>query len=186
MLENCIGIVLAGGKSSRMGQDKALLQHKHADMLSFSKQLLTDLGLKQVFVSGDNHGVPDLVKEAGPIGGIYSVLQKSSCHAALILPIDLPLMTSKALAKLKQIGEMSSSACYFEQHSLPLYLPINGYTDLFFKNAFKNFSGKGPSIRQLLAQIPHKAISPENAQWLSNTNTPNEWQTAQQILRSGS
>jgi molybdopterin-guanine dinucleotide biosynthesis protein A len=198
---DCIGVVLAGGLSSRMGQDKAQLLRKNNSMLAFSKQVLTDAGINNIVVSGDNYDVPDTIKESGPVGGIASVLSHyPKAKSLLILPVDLPLMTASVLAQLRIKGELSQKATHFVGHNIPLYLPNNAYVELFFQQAFsasnsrsdagKNtstdtnkktrFKNKGPSIRALLAQVPHQAITCSDAKMLFNTNTPDEWQQAKQ------
>ena len=125
---DCLGVVLAGGLSSRMGQDKAQLKRKSErenssmlSMLEFSKQVLSDSGISNIVVSGDNYDVPDKIKQGGPVGGILSVLSKyPQAKSLLILPVDLPCMTAKALADLRLKGELSHKATYFEHHNIPL------------------------------------------------------------------
>jgi molybdopterin-guanine dinucleotide biosynthesis protein A len=186
---SCIGVVLAGGLSSRMGQDKARLERNNSSMLGFSKQLLNDSGISDIVVSGDNYDVPDMVKQSGPVGGIFSILSKyPQAKSLLILPVDLPLMTANALAELRIKGELSQKATYFEGHSIPLYLPNNAYVELFLKQAFAHKNNDknegshskktGPSIKALLKNVPHQAIQSSDANTLFNTNTPQEWQQA--------
>lgn len=197
MTNDCLGVVLAGGLSSRMGQDKATLAYKNTDMLNFSKQLLIDSGLKNVVVSGDRHQVQDLIKNAGPVGGIYSVIQQHKPKAILVLPVDLPLMKARALTQLRLKGELSNKACFFEDHNIPLYLPNNGYLELFLAQAFKvmgsneshltkgtNTKRNGPSIKSLLAQVPHLSLTPEKSTLLFNTNTPAQWQQVKVMSQS--
>ncbi len=193
---DCLGVVLAGGLSSRMGQDKATLFRNNNSMLEFSKQVLSDSGLNNIVVSGDNYDVPDKVKQSGPVGGILSVLSSfPQAKSLLILPVDLPFMTAKALTNLRLKGELSQKATYFEGHNIPLYLPNNAYVELFLAQAFvqkdelensefngSRFKVKGPSIRSLLKQVPHQAIQSGDANTLFNTNTPQEWQQAKQQL----
>lgn len=199
-MTSCLGVVLAGGLSSRMGKDKAKLLRNNIDMLKFSKQLLLNSGIKDVVVSGDNYDIPDRVKQSGPVGGIYSVLSSFPLHksptAILILPIDLPLMTAKSLTELRLKGELSQKATYFEGHNIPLYLPNNAYVELFLSQAFSSdqlastsqvsgrtlnssrFKEKGPSIRALLKQVPHQAVQCSDSNALFNINTPQQWQQA--------
>ncbi len=199
----CLGVVLAGGLSSRMGQNKAqLLRDKKSmlSMLEFSKKMLNDSGIKNIVVSGDNYDVPDKVKQSGPVGGILSVLSKfPQIKSLLILPVDLPFMTAKALADLRLKGELSQKATYFKDHNIPLYLPNSSYVELFLAQAFHgDFVAKnnirqqeitqqssapkksGPSIRSLLKQVPHQEIQSSDANILFNTNTPEQWQQAKQ------
>ena len=195
LFQSCLGVVLAGGKSSRMGENKANLLRENQDMLSYSKSLLNAVGSSQVIVSGGEQGIKDLVADMGPLGGIQSIIEQFKPQALLILPVDLPLMTSNELLALKQVGELSQQACYFTDHYLPLYLPVNAFVEQFFQQplsvmkpqvATQKAHGKrnlsGPSVRSLLAQVPHKAITPKNSQCLFNTNTPEQWQQAKQLL----
>jgi molybdopterin-guanine dinucleotide biosynthesis protein A len=194
---DCLGVVLAGGLSSRMGQDKAQLPRNNNSMLEFSKQILSDSGVNNVVVSGDNYDVPDTIKESGPVGGILSVLSRfPDAKSLLILPVDLPFMTAKALTELRLKGELSQKATYFQGHNIPLYLPNNAYVELFLAQAFSNqgsqkisndseivrvnsqSSKKGPSIKALLKKVPHQAIQSSDTNTLLNTNTPQEWQQA--------
>ncbi|WP_281555918.1 molybdenum cofactor guanylyltransferase [Thalassomonas sp. RHCl1] len=185
----CLGVVLAGGLSSRMGENKAKLMRGNTDMLSFSKQLLTDIGIKDIVVSGNNYQVPDIIANGGPVAGIYSVLQHYRPAAILALPVDLPLMTASALSQLKIKGELSQKACFFQGHNIPLYLPNNGYVELFMSQAFakntaaipkEHSQGKksGPSFKALLNQVPHTSVVPDKTSHLFNTNTPEQWQQA--------
>jgi molybdopterin-guanine dinucleotide biosynthesis protein A len=209
---DCLGVVLAGGLSSRMGQDKSQLSrqslsHKNKavnpsvrseiSMLDFSKQLLVDAGIKNIVISGDNHQIPDCLAQAGPVGGIYSVLAHYPEHlqpkSLLILPVDLPLMSASALAELRLKGELSHKATFFsdaqkKMHHIPLYLPNNAFLTLFLAKAFhgvkthtssKNNGKNGPSVRGMLEKIPHQVISSQYSKILINTNTPQEWQQAQ-------
>ncbi|MDX2370140.1 MAG: NTP transferase domain-containing protein [Colwellia sp.] len=175
-----------------MGQDKAKLHHKSTDMLNFSKQLLINSGIKNIVVSGDEYDIPDKVKKSGPVGGIYSILSSfPQAKSLLILPVDLPFMTTEILADLRIKGELSQKATYFEDHNIPLYLPNNAYVELFLSKIFsksslanidkgleKTTKKNGPSIKALLQQIPHQAIQCGDNKALFNTNTPEQWQQA--------
>ncbi len=202
---DCVGVILAGGLSSRMGQDKAKLQRTSSkpeqgaqfsqSMLDFSQQLLRDAGITHTIISGDNHQIPDMIKNAGPVGGIYSVINHYAEHlqprALMIIPVDLPLMTSQHLAKLKLTGELSQKASFFSDyqqrvHHLPLYLPNNVYLQTFFAQTFSkqnrasNSSKKsGPSVKALLTNIPHVSVPNHDIHALFNSNTPEQWQQAQ-------
>lgn len=192
----CLGVVLAGGLSSRMGQDKAKLLRNNTDMLNFSKQLLIDSGISNVVVSGDEYDIADKIKKSGPVGGIFSVLSRfPQAKSLLILPVDLPFMSTKAMTDLRIKGELSQKATYFEGHNIPLYLPNNAYTELFLSKNFtqnslinnelsasKKTKKNGLSVKALLQHIPHQAIACCDNKALFNTNTPEQWQQAMKQL----
>lgn len=184
---SCIGVVLAGGRSTRMGKDKALLNRNEQNMLEFSQQQLTNAGVDKVIISGSENGLADSMQHAGPLGGIYTVIEKIKPAALLVLPVDLPMITSEALAKLKTIGELSQQACFYHQHYLPLYLPVTAFTEQFFQQKFSHAQFKAnhksaPSIRALLSELPHKVIPLEDQQALFNANTPEDWLQAQTLF----
>ncbi|NQZ80243.1 MAG: NTP transferase domain-containing protein [Colwellia sp.] len=175
-----------------MGKDKSTLIRNDMDMLDYSKQLLTDAGIAQVVISAKHQEplsnenptsdnlVKDIFKNAGPLGGIYSIIKQYQPAALLVLPVDLPLMNSTALAKLKQIGELSQKACYYANNYLPLYLPVNAFVEQFldniFSSSFNRSDKKQRSIRALLKQIPNKEITVDSPKFLFNSNTPEQWQ----------
>jgi len=188
----CLGVVLAGGLSSRMGEDKSTLIRNNIDMLSYSKQLLTNIGIKHVVTSTkyqspkdndtlkNNDIVADTFKSAGPLSGIYSIIKRYQPSALLVLPVDLPLMDSPSLLKLRQIGELSQKACFYQDNYLPLYLPINAFVEQFLQNSFSvsinSADKKQRSIRALLNQVPSQQIAIDSPKVLFNSNTPEQWQ----------
>lgn len=190
--QHCLGVVLTGGLSSRMGSDKALLNRDASDnMLSFSAEQLTKAGVDSVVISGKQHGIADQFENLGPMSGIYTIIKKYQPKSLLILPVDLPLIDYQSLQQLKRIGELSQQACFYHDNFLPLYLPTTAFVEQFLDQTFLPFqrentiqaeSGvkKGPSIKAMLKQVPHKILSPTNSHSLFNANTPEQWQQAKQ------
>lgn len=190
---HCLGIVLAGGLSTRMGTNKAHLSpfnEQQSDMLAFSQNALINSGVKDIVISGDNYQVSDNYKNLGPLSGIYSVIKQYQPKAILALPVDLPLLTADTLQALKLAGELSNKACFYEKNYLPLYMPINGFSELILKQTFTSLiddlsaqssnNVKGPSMRKFLSQLPHQCMPLKNHQTLFNCNTPEQWQQAKQ------
>ncbi|WP_031385712.1 molybdenum cofactor guanylyltransferase [Desulfonatronum thiodismutans] len=101
------GVVLAGGKSSRLGHDKARIVFSGVSLLSRSVDLLKR-HCDTVHVVGrlsDDHGlnVPsflDAVPGRGPGGGIATALSRLG-RPCLVLSCDLPLMDDRTLRRLK-------------------------------------------------------------------------------------
>lgn len=119
-------VVLAGGLSSRMGRDKALLKLPNGrTMLEQAKALLGDLTapdgieLLSTVISGARPGgVPDRFEAAGPLGGLYSVamhLQESGtdCQALLVVPVDMPLLRAAHIRTLCVAGKCVEQAVFF-------------------------------------------------------------------------
>ena len=102
------GLVLAGGKSSRFGSDKALALYEGVRFLERAVSLLTALDLKPVVVTrkGARYPfikcamVPDKLPDRGPLGGIYTAMALFKDTAFLVLTCDMPALTPSALSGL--------------------------------------------------------------------------------------
>ncbi|MFI5174803.1 MAG: molybdenum cofactor guanylyltransferase [Terriglobia bacterium] len=100
------GFVLAGGKSSRMGEDKALIeidgQTLGARAVGLLKLVCEDnalIGPRDRFANLglDIEIIEDAVEPCGPLGGILTGLRHSKHEYALFLACDLPFMTERFL-----------------------------------------------------------------------------------------
>jgi molybdopterin-guanine dinucleotide biosynthesis protein A len=103
-------VLLAGGKSTRMGSDKALLRVPNSNRVLWQQQLglLQELKPQEIFWSGPSRpGMPDHVrviadeiKDAGPLAGISACLNILQSDLLVVLAVDLPQMTFGFLKKL--------------------------------------------------------------------------------------
>ncbi len=97
------GIVLAGGKSKRMGMDKSEIVLGGKSFLQIQAEKLRDLGASRVYVSGKTspipyaHHVMDVIPDMGPLGGLYSCFLECTCSNALVISVDVPLISPKTL-----------------------------------------------------------------------------------------
>jgi len=106
------GYVLAGGQSTRMGRDKALLEIEGQTLIRSAVNLLKTL-TDQVVILGptEKYGflglpvLPDLVPSRGPLSAIYTGLERSETIVNLFLACDMPLMEG---AFLKLLAERAS------------------------------------------------------------------------------
>lgn len=100
-------IVLAGGRSSRMGRNKADLLYKGRSFLEIQAEKASPLGISNVVISGYTGPqklnypiVPDLDADKGPLGGIVSCLQAVDSEWGLVLSVDAPLVPVEELRRL--------------------------------------------------------------------------------------
>ena len=162
------GIVLAGGRSSRMGRNKALLDFKGRPLVRHMMDTLHDMGLKDVYVSGSIEGYPCIDDETpyeGPARGINNILlKKPDYRGYLFVPVDMPFLTAELLRELI----MPDKGAYFTDWPLPLFLvrPI--------------IISDSPSVHGLIQanSISPVAIPPTHRESMININTPQEWDRA--------
>lgn len=122
------GIVLAGGKSSRMGEDKGLMNLNGAPMISYALNILESLTDKIIIVANQegyeqfNYPVyKDLQPNEGPLGGIITGLSHSTTETNWILACDTPYITAELLTDLKvNLGERDMVITAFRGKSHPL------------------------------------------------------------------
>jgi molybdenum cofactor guanylyltransferase len=108
------GIILAGGRSRRMGQNKALLPHPGDQSITFVENLvsiLTNLCLEVLIVAQDEghttgYTLPgvrlvfDQVPDHGPLMGLYSGLSAMTTQRGLVVAVDMPFVQPALLAFL--------------------------------------------------------------------------------------
>lgn len=103
-----VGFAVAGGRSERMGRDKALLPWGGTDLLGHALARLGGLTDDVRILCGprlryEGRGVPvvvDRIEDAGPIAGILAGLEAAGGRAGLFLGVDLPLVPIPLLAHL--------------------------------------------------------------------------------------
>ncbi|MFV8781478.1 molybdenum cofactor guanylyltransferase [Microbulbifer sp. SA54] len=183
---NVCPVVLAGGLSSRMGRDKALLKLPNGrTMLEQAKTLLGELAapaaveLLPTVVSGTRPGgVPDRFEAAGPLGGLYSValhLQENAtdCEALLVVPVDMPLLRAAHLRTLCVAGRCVEQAVFFENYFLPCWLPMNLRCIEYLEAAARGDSI--PSMRALFGYLGCMQLPAPSGDWHMNANRPEEF-----------
>ena len=98
------GYILAGGLSSRMGEDKGLLLVKDKAMITYVIEQMKPLFDNLVIVSNNPtyqkfglEVIPDVIKNIGPAGGIYTALTHSDANMNFIVSCDMPFITKNAI-----------------------------------------------------------------------------------------
>ena len=115
------GVVLAGGRSSRMGRDKALLEIGGQSLVCRQVDLLRQAGCSEVFLSGRQDvdygmtGVTVLLDsrpDLGPMAGIHAALDVMAGTHLLVVPVDLPLLHPSLLVLLRAVCTASAGAVF--------------------------------------------------------------------------
>lgn len=174
--QNFSCILLAGGKSSRMGKDKAELNWLGQPLWQHMRALATEAGASDVFVSRNASGfVQDRFAAAGPLAGIEAGLSRCHTERVLVLAIDNPLLSVMEIQQLVSL-ETTKAVC-FEHHSLPCVLPNSLAVHRHLQQVLMQ-SNSNRSVQALLNTIGYETCQPVNTAALRNTNTPAEWQQA--------
>ncbi len=118
-------VILAGGKSSRMGKDKALLPFAGKTMLENIVELVHSIFDETLIIVNDRSKAKglhlyearvyeDLIKNRGPLGGIYTGLLYSKNVANCVFPCDMPFIDELLIRDLIDFWQEDVDALCFE------------------------------------------------------------------------
>ena len=110
------GFILAGGKSRRMGTNKALLPLGGRRLVDRAIELLSP-HVEDVFVVGPPEVFPflhvpvraDEIRQAGPLGGILTGLRHARFDKSLVLGVDLPFLSGEVLQRVLRAAESADA-----------------------------------------------------------------------------
>ncbi len=190
--------ILAGGKSSRMGENKAFLPWKGSTFLE--KIIALFDGFEEVLVSvAEKNGfqeefisiaettcyekmaaslVEDVRKDYGPLEGVYRLLLSASCPWIFLTATDMPLLNRDLIIKIAAIPRENCLAVVLRENGR-----MHPMCGLYHKEIIpvleKLFADERHSMQALLERIPVKIIDLEElgleASILTNVNTPEEY-----------
>ena len=127
----CIGVILAGGASTRMGTDKASLLWHGVPMHQHLRAVLLAAGAGRVILSGRaelDGGLADQNPGQGPLAALASVVNSIAPQKAwlLVLAVDTPKLAAHTLQLLRPPGELDYHC--FQEHVLPFGVQLNDKT----------------------------------------------------------
>jgi len=123
------GIILAGGKSSRMGTEKGMQELCGKPLIQYAIEAFSGVCNKIIISSGSEayqsfgfEVVADEIPGIGPMGGIYSALKQSKTEKNLVLSCDLPFVSKELLSYILKNSEGYQVAVPWQgnQHFEPL------------------------------------------------------------------
>lgn len=173
-----LGLVLAGGRSSRMGEDKALLRIDGVTLLERTSHALLAAGADRVAISGARDGgIADRWPAAGPVGGIASAALALPDGEWLVVPVDMPRLDDAVLAPL--LAERTRATTSWQGHPLPMRITMDAAARAALDDLMRR-PGRECSIAALQARLgattlPLDRLDPRR---LMNCNTPDDWREA--------
>jgi molybdenum cofactor guanylyltransferase len=191
-MEAIAAFVLAGGRSSRMGSDKALLELGGKPLIARAVELAREV-TRDVIIVGDASKyaefgpvIADKFTGRGPLGGIHAALSSSNSDRNLVLAVDLPFLYARFLNYL-----IAQAVGYDATVTVP---STNGYFQPLcavyrkpFVDAAERALAEGRNkIDALFDEVSLRAITEEemtangfSAGMFRNLNTREEWEKAE-------
>lgn len=162
-------VILAGGKSSRMGFDKSMMiidQGKLIDnTISKLEEIFDDIIIsvnsidKKLIFNYDNL-VVDKVVDAGPLGGILSALEQSKSQNLFIIPCDMPNIDMDYIKYL--MAQMDNNEAILSGHNDKLE-PFPGfYSKAIIPNIETMLSENKRSMTSLISLVKSKIVTEDD------------------------
>jgi molybdopterin-guanine dinucleotide biosynthesis protein A len=191
--------ILAGGKSSRMGSDKAFLELNGQTLLERAIEVARTV-TGQVTIVGDpakfgafGKVISDIYRDHGPLGGIHAALMNSNTALSLIIAVDLPFLET-GLLKYVISQAVAADALVTVPFVQERYQPLCAvYRKQFAEIAEAALNRGRNKIDALFCRVPVRVIHEDElrqagfaAAAFRNLNTPEEWERAQNDLKARS
>jgi len=180
-----MGVILAGGQSSRMGLDKATLPIAGTTLLEYMRTKLLQAGINEIVICRNAPGyLNDDIPQLGPLGALYTLSQRYPGRRALIIPVDMPLLSVVNLQQFQAAAtDLKESDANLPatlgQQIFPLYLPFTPAVIEALKQRARHPDDL--SIAAFLRETAGRRLSnfahSINDDEFLNANTPEQWQS---------
>ena len=174
-------VILAGGKSSRMGTCKAELTWGGKTLVEHQVNKISALGISDIMVSGYSRPVtgtrfvPDIYPEKGPLGGIHACLCAAKRSACFVISVDAPLFSPDEMKLLIKTHLEGSRPITVAEHCGTLEPLIGVYDSSLSGAAEEILQDANTSVKRLLDQIGFAVCEFPNGNSVRNCNTPDEY-----------
>ena len=175
------GFVLVGGRSSRMGRDKALLPCNSRFMVEHvADQVASAVGNVALIGNPERYSalgidcLSDLRHGLGPLAGIEAALASNRGELNLIVACDMPGLEKTLLLKLLQRAEMNEAQCVVARDEAGLMHPLCAvYSSSCLPAVQRALNARRLKVLDVVEELG--AVPIDIGQQISNVNTPEEW-----------
>jgi cyclic pyranopterin phosphate synthase len=186
-------LILAGGKSSRMREDKATLRYGSESQLERVHRLVSSL-VPELFVSVRADQTEDPARRAfaqivdqqvdvGPAAGILAAFARYPERAWLVVAVDLPFLSRAALERLLAARDPTAFATAYRGSRDRLPEPLCAIWEPAARAPLAAAVGAGRTCpRKFLIDCGAALLEPADAAALDNVNTPEEYDAARARL----
>ncbi|MEI6864717.1 NTP transferase domain-containing protein [Flavicella sp.] len=184
------GLVLIGGKSTRMGEDKSQLSYYGIPQGDYTVQLLENKGLETyVSVRADQKAenrktIEDAFVGLGPFGAICSAFRENPNEAYLVLATDLPYVSDELLKTLLKKRNPKKIATAIKGKSSKFMEPLITIWEPKAYPVLLSYLAQGYSCpRKILINSDVEIVEVED-DLIRNVNTPDEFENIKQELNT--
>jgi molybdenum cofactor guanylyltransferase len=191
---DCTAIILAGGKSTRIGSEKGMVKFKGTPMISHVIKTVEKLNIPIIIISSNSIYeqfkytiYADLIPNKGPLGGIYTGLHYSQTQKNIVISCDAPLVSESILNWLLNASKNSDiTVPKVEERIYPL---IGIYSKQILPEIKDSLDKNQLGLTRFLSKVNSKivTIATQSDQFakecFSNINTLEELRKLEEISR---
>jgi molybdopterin-guanine dinucleotide biosynthesis protein A len=178
------GLVLAGGKSTRMGEDKSLIAYFGLEHRIYLAKMIAPFCEKTYISCQENqlsenldgcNPLIDLVPSKGPMSGLISAFLTHPNAAWLVIPCDLPLFSTKNITQLINERAEQGIATVFTSSNHDYPEPLIGiWEPSAFPLLEQQYKESNYSLLNILNNNHISLVTALDPEGLTNVNTPEE------------
>ncbi|NAS30448.1 NTP transferase domain-containing protein [Flavobacteriaceae bacterium R38] len=185
------GLILGGGKSSRMGKQKILLDYHGKPQHDYLEELLNPF-CDEVYVSCNesqvylfSNPIVDDSLGIGPLTGLLSAFKVNPKTAWLSVACDIPLLDVSHLEELVKLRDPTKVAtCFYNNQTKHPEPFVTIWEPMSYKILSDNYKKKQYSAKRILKENDIKLVQLKDDNFLYNVNTIEDKIKAQKILAS--
>jgi len=197
MITNVTGILLAGGKSRRMGVDKRFVHIGERTLLESSLEVLRSVFRKILIVIAQDSAdlaanapvIRDLVPDCGNLGGLYTGLKQATTDDVFVVACDMPFLDSKTIRYFTDLkgdadvvmanlhNQLHPMHALYSRRCLSVIEGMIAADQLKIQDMLRH-----PSLRvRIVTEVDLKAIDPDGRSF-RNVNTPADLEAARSFI----
>lgn len=175
---NCLGVILAGGRSSRFGSNKAfadlhgkkLIEHVISVMRAVFDEVVIVTNQPEQYKEFGCKVLEDLIPDLGPVGGIATAFRYTDKDALFVVACDMPFIRAEAIDRILSGAEGYDAVVARSDGGIePLFA-------LYRKNALDY--GEGGSVLSILERIKNINYIDIGRKVVTNINTKDDYESA--------
>jgi len=188
MFANAIAVIIAGGKSSRMQEDKALLPFGDFPSLAEYQYGRLSKLFSKVYISAKEDKfdfevdiIKDVNKVSSPLVALVSIFETLDVDEIFVLSVDAPFVEKVVIEKLYEIEKSKFDIIVAEsKHGVEPLCAI--YNRSFLAKAKIALKNNQHSLQSLINDLEVKKVLIEEERYFMNLNYPKEYEEAKKLL----
>lgn len=197
MCSDITGVILCGGKSSRMNNDKALLELNESTLIEIIFNKLKNI-FQDVLISANDVEkykflkakiIKDIYTDRGPLAGIHSALKNSESVKIFVTACDIPLVPTELISYLLKHNSNKEIILPKFKDRIQLLCGIYSKSIIPAIERIFNLADRKGAMFELMEFVPTEIIEVDEFEFVNsdiflNVNTPEDFDKIKKIFNS--